>query len=433
MDATPIRIATENTRPITRRVNLTEAGITRLTCPANKPRVYVYDGDVKGLAVQITRSQHRSFYYYGRIKGEPRPVKFHLGEVGKVPLKTARERARKIASDAADGINPNVAKRRKAIENKLALSVKELWEAYRDKHLKVKGRASTLRTDESRYELHLSTWATRRINTIDASDVAELHRILTTTKTPNVADKAVKLLRRMLTWHGVKPNPASQAVQFHGDARRERFLSTEEIGRLFAELDKAENETAADAIRFALLTGARKGNVCAARWGDMHLSNGVWIIPKDQSKNGKPVAVSLAAPAVALLKDRAKVTGDSAYVFPGRIKDQHVKDVSQVWYAVRKAAKLDDVRFHDLRHSLASHMAMSGASLLQIGRQLGHASHQSTARYSHLEAMAVRPATELALAAMAGGKTSTELDADERNDKATSDESSKKSKRGKRP
>lgn len=183
-------------------------------------------------------------------------------------------------------------------------------------------------------------------------------------------------------------------------------------------LGKAANQTIADAIRFALLTGARRGNICNARWQDIHLDNGLWIIPRDQSKNKRPMPIALVPAAILLLrrrreeqaawlKRRAKRYGlakqeDCPFVFQGRTPDQPVKELKTTWQAVCKAAKIKGVRIHDLRHTLASHMAMKGASLLLIGKQLGHADKQSTMRYSHLEIEAVRPATEAAVAAMFG-------------------------------
>ena len=136
--------------------------------------------------------------------------------------------------------------------------------------------------------------------------MAELHRELTASATANVADKTVKLLRRMLTWAKVSPNPAAAgAVNFHGDAHRERFLSQDELSRLAKALDNAPNSTIADAVRFALLTGARKGNVCSARWADLHMDRGLWIIPRDQSKNGRPMTIVLAPVTSTRLTENA--------------------------------------------------------------------------------------------------------------------------------
>src|SRR5690606_14054839 len=119
----------------------------------------------------------------------------------------------------------------------------------------------------------------------------------------------------------------------------------------------------------------------------------------------------------ALLRQRKQVVADwlkrrqkryklaeqepNVYVFP-TTPDKPVREIKATWGKVCKAAKIEAVRFHDLRHTLASHMAMGGASLLLIGKQLGHSDKQSTMRYAHLEVNAVRPATEAAIATMFG-------------------------------
>ena len=108
----------------------------------------------------------------------------------------------------------------------------------------------------------------------------------------------------------------------------------------------------------------------------------------------------LVPAAVTLLKLRKSLRRGSAFVFPGRVRDQPITELKTTWDKIRDAARIGDCRIHDLRHTLASHMAMGGASLLAIGKQLGHQNQQSTARYAHLSVESIRPATAAAVAAM---------------------------------
>ena len=73
------------------------------------------------------------------------------------------------------------------------------------------------------------------------------------------------------------------------------------------------------------------------------------------------------------------------WLFPGDVPGQPVKEIRRFWINMQKEAKLPEVRIHDLRHTFASHAAMSKETLPMIGRLLGHANHQSTARYAHLD------------------------------------------------
>lgn len=134
---------------------------------------------------------------------------------------------------------------------------------------------------------------------------------------------------------------------------RERFLSAEEAARLRELLD------------------ARWENVDVKRWS--------WLIPT--SKTGKPRHVPLSTAAVAIIENcRASRTAR------GWNPDTRLPFVSikHAWQKAIKVAKLPGLRLHDLRHSAASFMVNSGVDLFAVGKVLGHASYQSTQRYSHL-------------------------------------------------
>ena len=357
--------------------------------------------------VSITPSGKRVYYWYGRVRAEPRPVEYKIGVAGKVTLSYARDEARKFNNSAAGGESPAKVLQALKQKNRASLTVGQVWDKYKAERLEATGRASTLRTDDSRYKLHLSAWARVRVGDITEQLAKDFHRELAAAKSPAIADKTLKLLRRMLTFAEIRPNPARakskenpSGVAFVGDVKRTRFLSIEELARLAIALENAANTTIADALRFALMTGARKSNICRARWSDMHLGQSLWIIPASESKNGKPMPIVLAPPAVDLLKRRRELSKKSPYVFPGRRPENPVTELKTTWDKIRTAAKIEDCRIHDLRHTLASHLAMNGTSLLAIGKQLGHANMQSTARYSHLDLAAIRPATAAAIATM---------------------------------
>jgi len=427
--ATPkLRIAGNDERALPARMVFTEARVREIACKPGQSRRTVYDQATFGLALTITAAGSKSFYWYGRVKGQTRPIRFHIGDIGAVSVDGARTIAKDVAAKAAQGMDPRESRRAAKEHAKTAITVAELWTEYLGQHLTDTASMHTVKTDASRYKNHLSAWAKRDIRTITPEQVVTFHDDMSRNKLkgPNIADKTIKLLRRMFTFKKIKPNPAAGAVKFHGDDQRDRFLTQDELTRLLVALGDTENQVIADVVRFALLTGARRGNVCAARWQDIHLDQALWIIPKDQSKNGRPMTIGLAPPAIALLRRRQDLNTENAtrrmirygfkameptpYVFPGGVSiSEPVKEIKATWAKVCKAAKIEGVRFHDLRHTTASWMAMTGASLLLIGKQLGHASKQSTARYAHLELSAVRPATDAAIAVMFGSETPDEV------------------------
>ena len=152
------------------------------------------------------------------------------------------------------------------------------------------------------------------------------------------------------------------------------------------------NPFAIAAIRFLLLTGWRESEALTLKWTDVNLDRGTATLP--DTKTGRSQRV-LGAPARLLLSNLPRV-GESPFVFPGAAAEKPLTEISRVWYAVRAAATLDDVRLHDLRHSFASVSASSGGSLLLIGKLLGHKDTATTSRYAHLLDDPVREAADTA-------------------------------------
>jgi len=160
-----------------------------------------------------------------------------------------------------------------------------------------------------------------------------------------------------------------------------------------------------------LLTGARRGEVLAATWDQFDLEAGVWIKPSSHTKQKREHRVPLSAPARRLLADmraeaerRAKERQRelSKYVFPARVGGGAMVEIKSAWAALCRAAKLECVRIHDLRHTYASVLASAGLSLPVIGALLGHTQPGTTARYAHLFDDPLRAATERAAAIVTG-------------------------------
>jgi len=118
-------------------------------------------------------------------------------------------------------------------------------------------------------------------------------------------------------WRIRTDNPAAGFAR-NAEAPRDRYLSTEEIGRLTAALDAHPNRRAADAVRLILLTGARRGEVLAARWDQFDLEAAVWIKPAATTKQRRLRRAPISASAAALLRTiRRRVPEDCEWVFPG--------------------------------------------------------------------------------------------------------------------
>jgi integrase len=362
--------------------------------PRAGKRLWVYDEKVPGLALQITPSGTRAFYRYGRIAGRPNRVK--LGGYPEISIEQARNLCKRMNGKIAEG--QDVAAMRR--ERRQAMTLGAMWEWFLEHHAKPRKRS--WKTDEARYLKYLKPWAGRKLESITRLDVQALHAQIGD-EHPVGANRVLSLLSVMfnkahnhLGYGGENP---CRGIERFRETSRDRFLADDELGPFLKVLD--DRRTPAlwrDFFKIALLTGARRGNVCSMKWADLNLEQGVWRIPGETSKSGEAMTVILAPAAVKILK--ARQDKGSEYVFPAPSKHGHVVEPRRAWLNVLDRAKLNDVRIHDLRRTHGSWQAAQGTSLLVIGKSLGHKSQAATAVYSRLNLDPVRASVNQAAAAM---------------------------------
>jgi integrase len=133
------------------------------------------------------------------------------------------------------------------------------------------------------------------------------------------------------------------------------------------------------AIRLLILTGARLREILHAKWEYVDFERHMIRLPA--SKTGKKT-IYLSAAAEAVLASLNRID-DHPFVFPGEKDGKPRADLNKPWRAIIRAAKLDRVRAHDLRHSFASFGAGKSLGLPIIGKLLGHTQAATTARYAH--------------------------------------------------
>ncbi len=124
------------------------------------------------------------------------------------------------------------------------------------------------------------------------------------------------------------------------------------------------------------------------RWSDINFDLKQWRIPETQTKNRDVNTIPLSESAIAILKEvlsaNKKSKTPSIFVFPGKSKDGHLKDPKKAFERIKIKMEVDDIRIHDLRRTLGSYMAITGASLPIIGKALNHKSREATAIYARL-------------------------------------------------
>jgi len=179
----------------------------------------------------------------------------------------------------------------------------------------------------------------------------------------------------------IKRNPARGIKRKTEPRGRVRWLDDDEREALIKACDKSEWADLGLLVRLALSTGARQGELLRLRWPDVDLKRGIAHIY--ETKNGEARTLPLVAPVRELLKKKARpIHTDLIFHSPKR-PDQPFT-FRPYWDLALAQAEIADFRFHDLRHSCASYLAMAGASHVEIAEVLGHKTLQMVKRYSHL-------------------------------------------------
>ncbi len=182
---------------------------------------------------------------------------------------------------------------------------------------------------------------------------------------------------RLVDWEPLRESPS---------ARQAVFLTAEQVARVLraAHARAARgglNEHHGEAvIRLALETGARLGEILGLAWDDLD-SNGVTRIRTE--KNGPDRWIQLAEPTVRLLETLRDRRNGCGLIFPSPMTGLQRGDIRRFWHAIRKKAKVEHIRFHDLRHTAASEMLRRGLLLREVQYVLGHSSARMTERYAH--------------------------------------------------
>lgn len=385
--------------------------------PSPKPTIY-YDSELTGFCLKVLSSGAKRWCVEyrsgagGRSVGKTRMV---LGSASKLTPDQARQSAAKILAAVALGQDPAGKRSRE----RAMPTFTEFAERYLKEEAETKLKPGTV----VNYRIYLRKHAapvigTRKLDALDTADIAKMHRKIGQT-VPMTANRVVEFVGSVFRYAavaGLVPrghNPAGH-VQGFREQRRERFLSSAELGRLGDAIREAETTGipwnidreqpnakhipkngrtkigphVAAALRLLILTGARLREVLGLKWEYVDLERGLLLLP--DSKTGRK-AIILNAPALAILRELPRV---DVYVIASEIESQPRHDLNKPWKLVSTRANLAGVRIHDLRHTHASYGAGAGFGLPIIGKLLGHSQPATTARYAHLDNDPLRRASD---------------------------------------
>lgn len=387
------------------------------TIKGTEKRQTFFDDGMPGLALRVSTTGHKSFYYTYRLgKGRCFEKKWiQLGSFPTMTVEQARDKAKLMAASLQYGQDPA----RQLQENKEALDMKDALKKFQNDHiakLKPQTQQSYTRLIE---KLILPSFGKMRAKDVTYSDIANFHARLK--KTPYQANRAYAVLSKFFNWcelcgyRGKNSNPCDGITKYK-EQKRQNFMGAHELGILGETLSRMETTwherqktkekrtaplvdtitpQAAAVIRLLMFTGARVGEILSLEWANINLEEGIARLP--DSKTGFKI-LQLTHPAVAVLKGIPQI---DRWVFPSDSECGHMVNIKDAWGDVLKQANLLGWRLHDLRHAFASTMVNGGASLPIVGKILGHSNASTTQRYAHLEENPARKAAEQAASIIA--------------------------------
>lgn len=183
-------------------------------------------------------------------------------------------------------------------------------------------------------------------------------------------------------WQWLDDNPMRRVKKLPEPRGRVRCLTEIERDALLTACRSSANQMLELIVTIALSTGMRRGEILGLKWNDVDLKRGILVI--QDSKNGERRSVALVERAFSLFNSYSKVRRiDTDLVFSGKNGLEPI-DIRSSWEASLVEAGIKNFRFHDLRHSAASYLAMNGATLAEIAEILGHKTLSMVKRYAHL-------------------------------------------------
>jgi len=346
-----------------------------IKAPQEKRDIYK-DTKEQGLLLIVSYGGSKVFYL-----GTVLDQKYHRIKIGVFPdlsIPDARVKASELKGQIAKGYNPIAEKAKLSKE----LTFKEFYDKYLDEYSKINNkRWQDYAASVDRYAKHLYP---RKISTIQKTDIQELFNNLTKTGKYG-ANRFLEILSpvfsKAIEWELLTINPVI-GIKKHKEQSRDRYLTREEVPQFFTAISEEQNQVMKDFFLIALYTSVRKDNILTMRWEQISFADKQLYLP--DTKNGDPHRLPLLDQAVEILQAR-KEHSTSIWVFPSETSSSgHLQEPKKAWKRICQKAGIENLRIHDLRRTIPSWMAMTGANQYVIGQLLNHRDPRSTAVYTRL-------------------------------------------------
>ena len=345
--------------------------------PPKQGRTTKADGLVPGLQFIVHAGGKKSFRLLARIHGKQ--VNLEIGDAAILSLADARAKAKGLLGAIAHGEDPREAKRAavKTAAKTVEVVAKEFVERYAKVHNKSRTWAETERLIAGNI---IKTWSKRPITAIDQADVIALLDAVTDRGSPVAANRVLAAGRKMFNWaieRGMlETSPFDRVKAPTKEVSRDRVLVDSELALILQAADRLGPVFGAF-VKILTLTGQRREEVAGLKWSELDADFTMWTIPRERTKNGIVHPVPIVPWVKSILAGVPRIEG-SPFVLTTNGRS------SISGYSKCKAAldagitelnggePLAPWRMHDLRRSMASHMARLGVGLPTIEKLLNH-------------------------------------------------------------
>ena len=257
--------------------------------------------------------------------------------------------------------------------------------------------------DQRNPKRHADFWIDRlgdlKLSRLSPAVLVEVRDELSKDKAASTVNRYLAVMSHACTlaereWGWLESNPVRRVGRLREPAGRVRYLTDKERGRLLKVVKATDHPHLYPIVLIALTTGARRSEILNLRWRNVDLRKGIAVI--EDSKNNERRSMTLVPQVLEELSKLRKIRhidDDLIFLHPKSGKPSYFF-FEQSWREARQKARIKDFRFHDLRHSCASYLAMNGATTAEIAAVLGHKTLAMVKRYSHLSDEHVRGVVE---------------------------------------
>jgi len=320
-------------------------------------------------------------YWYIRywVNGQER--KESIGKVGIVTKTVAQtrleERKRQVRLGQLDMINADIPTLKDFsidyLEYKKNVNLKRSWQK-----------------DESHLKRFNNYFGNLKLSEITAKHIDDYKQIRVREVKPVTVNHELEVLRHLFylakKWKNFYgENPVSESGLIKTESQRTRVLTFDEEERLFANC----SPHLLPIVQTALMTGMRKGELLTLTLDDVNFENNFITIRAEISKSKKSRKIPISSVLRSILLEQKLKTKKSGHVFvtlqgkPYSLTNPSA--LKRTFSTARTNAKIDNLTFHDLRHTAATRMAEHGASIVAVKEILGHADIKTTMKYFHPE------------------------------------------------